>query len=242
MGERSGTPGHRPLQPRLPGRPQAGARSGQGVQERLRRERLRRHRAHQAALRPGPRPGAADLLHHQRDAKRGPPRFPSTPPTGRYRRWPRTITKSTRTSRPSPTTSSFTRERASGFYGTPLIAHLTRLGISSLIVCGESTSGCVRASVVDAYSNGYHASIVEGMCFRPQHHVPQGQPVRPASQIRRRHEAGGGEAALQPAAAQEGRVGGRVTVDRYEEGRRDHSRRPSLSLVREMTPRRASSV
>ena len=31
----------------------------------------------------------------------------------------------------------------------------------SLIVCGESTSGCVRASVVDAYSSGFHVSIVE---------------------------------------------------------------------------------
>ena len=28
-------------------------------------------------------------------------------------------------------------------------------------MCGESTSGCVRASVVDAYSNGFHVTIVE---------------------------------------------------------------------------------
>src|SRR4029079_16196819 len=39
-----------------------------------------------------------------------------------------------------------TKQRASGFYGTPLMAHLTQLGIRTLIVCGESTSGCVRAS------------------------------------------------------------------------------------------------
>ena len=38
---------------------------------------------------------------------------------------------------------------------------LSLLGIQSLIVCGESTSGCVRASVVDAYSSGLHVSIVE---------------------------------------------------------------------------------
>ena len=30
------------------------------------------------------------------------------------------------------------KERASGFFGTSLIAHLTRMGISSLIVCGET--------------------------------------------------------------------------------------------------------
>ena len=57
------------------------------------------------------------------------------------------------------------KERASGFFGTPLIAHLTRMGIGSLIVCGETTSGCVRASVVDAYSNGFHAAMVEECCF-----------------------------------------------------------------------------
>ena len=66
---------------------------------------------------------------------------------------------------PEPEDITIYKERASSFYGTPLIAHLTRLGISSLIVCGESTSGCVRASVVDAYSNGYHVSIVEECGF-----------------------------------------------------------------------------
>ena len=57
------------------------------------------------------------------------------------------------------------KERASGFFGTPLIAHLTRLGISSLIICGESTSGCVRATTVDAYSHGFHSTVVEECVF-----------------------------------------------------------------------------
>ena len=57
------------------------------------------------------------------------------------------------------------KERASGFFGTPLVAHLTQLGCDSLIVCGESTSGCVRASCVDGYSLGYHVSIVEECVF-----------------------------------------------------------------------------
>lgn len=57
------------------------------------------------------------------------------------------------------------KERASAFFGTPLVAHLTQLGIGSLIVCGETTSGCVRASVVDAYSYGYHSVVVEECCF-----------------------------------------------------------------------------
>jgi len=57
------------------------------------------------------------------------------------------------------------KERASAFFGTPLIAYLTRLGVDSVIVCGESTSGCVRASVVDAYSYGFHTVVVEECCF-----------------------------------------------------------------------------
>ena len=53
------------------------------------------------------------------------------------------------------------KQRASIFQGTPLSSHLSLLGIQSLIVCGESTSGCVRASVVDGYSCGLHVSVVE---------------------------------------------------------------------------------
>ncbi len=57
------------------------------------------------------------------------------------------------------------KQRASGFYGTPLLAQLHQMDAQSLIVCGESTSGCVRASVVDAYSNGIHVTLAEECCF-----------------------------------------------------------------------------
>lgn len=62
---------------------------------------------------------------------------------------------------PAPQDVVIFKQRASVFQGTPLMSHLMLLGIRSLIVCGESTSGCVRASSVDAYSNGFHVSIVE---------------------------------------------------------------------------------
>ncbi|MFL6806776.1 MAG: isochorismatase family protein [Xanthobacteraceae bacterium] len=58
-----------------------------------------------------------------------------------------------------------TKQRASIFYGTPLMAHLTQLGIRTVVLCGESTSGCVRASAVDAYSHGFHVVLVEECCF-----------------------------------------------------------------------------
>jgi maleamate amidohydrolase len=62
---------------------------------------------------------------------------------------------------PAPGDIVIYKERASGFFGTPLITHLRKLGVESLIICGESTSGCVRASTVDAYSYGVHSVVVE---------------------------------------------------------------------------------
>ncbi len=66
---------------------------------------------------------------------------------------------------PEPEDAIIYKQRASGFYGTPLVAHLTQAGVDSLIVCGESTSGCVRASVADAYSNGFHVVVAEECVF-----------------------------------------------------------------------------
>lgn len=53
----------------------------------------------------------------------------------------------------------------SAFWGTPLAGHLTFHGIDTLIVCGEATSGCVRASVVDAASHRYRVQVVEECVF-----------------------------------------------------------------------------
>lgn len=66
---------------------------------------------------------------------------------------------------PQPGELVIYKERASAFFGTPLVAHLRRLRVESLIICGESTSGCVRASTVDAYSNGFHNIVAEECTF-----------------------------------------------------------------------------
>ena len=50
---------------------------------------------------------------------------------------------------------------ASAFFGVPLAAMLS--GRDTLIVCGASTSGCVRATVVDAMQHGF-APIVPREC------------------------------------------------------------------------------
>ena len=60
----------------------------------------------------------------------------------------------------------FLRKNASSvFWGTPITAHLTMLGVDTLIVAGESTSGCVRASVVDGCTNGYRMIVAEECVF-----------------------------------------------------------------------------
>jgi maleamate amidohydrolase len=55
--------------------------------------------------------------------------------------------------------------RASAFYGTTLAANLVQMDVNTLIVCGNSTSGCVRASVNDAYMHGYRVGVVEECVF-----------------------------------------------------------------------------
>jgi maleamate amidohydrolase len=48
---------------------------------------------------------------------------------------------------------------ASAFYGTALASYLVANGCDSLIVAGASTSGCVRATVVDALQHGYRPIV-----------------------------------------------------------------------------------
>jgi maleamate amidohydrolase len=48
---------------------------------------------------------------------------------------------------------------ASGFFGTGLSSALTAAGIDTLIVTGATTSGCVRATVVDALQYGFRPVV-----------------------------------------------------------------------------------
>lgn len=57
------------------------------------------------------------------------------------------------------------KTKASGFFATPLATYLTHIGADCLIICGTTTSGCVRATVVDGWSNGYPCFVVEEGCF-----------------------------------------------------------------------------
>jgi maleamate amidohydrolase len=57
------------------------------------------------------------------------------------------------------------KQKPSGFFGTNMASYLTLLGCDSVIVCGTTTSGCVRATVLDAFSLNYRINIAEEACF-----------------------------------------------------------------------------
>jgi maleamate amidohydrolase len=58
-----------------------------------------------------------------------------------------------------------TKRAPSVFHGTPLVSNLLSLGVDSLIVAGTTTSGCVRATVVDAFSHNFRVAVAEEACF-----------------------------------------------------------------------------
>lgn len=53
-----------------------------------------------------------------------------------------------------------TKQYASAFFGTTLAPTLTALGVDTLLIAGVSTSGCVRASAVDACQHGFVPLVV----------------------------------------------------------------------------------
>ena len=57
------------------------------------------------------------------------------------------------------------KEAPSAFGGTSLTANLVRWGVDTVIVTGCTTSGCVRASVVDAYTYGFKTIVAEEAVF-----------------------------------------------------------------------------
>lgn len=56
------------------------------------------------------------------------------------------------------------KQYASGFFGTSLASTLTSMGVDTLIHTGVSTSGCVRATAVDACQHGFVPVVVRDAC------------------------------------------------------------------------------
>ena len=63
------------------------------------------------------------------------------------------------------------KQYASAFFGTSLASHLHAQGIDTVIMAGCSTSGCIRASAVDAVQHGFRAIVVRD-CVGDRHPDP----------------------------------------------------------------------
>lgn len=66
---------------------------------------------------------------------------------------------------PLPDEIVIPKSYASAFYGTPLQSYLITLGIDTVIIVGGSTSGCCRATAVDAATRSYNLIYVEDCLF-----------------------------------------------------------------------------
>jgi maleamate amidohydrolase len=52
----------------------------------------------------------------------------------------------------------------SAFFGTDLSSVLQRSGVDTVLVMGATSSGCVRATIVDSFSHGFRTLAVEDAC------------------------------------------------------------------------------
>ncbi len=66
---------------------------------------------------------------------------------------------------PAPGEIVFVKKKPSAFFGTPLLGLLIDRRIDTVIVCGGSTSNCVRATVYDASSHNFRTVVVQDCVF-----------------------------------------------------------------------------
>ena len=65
---------------------------------------------------------------------------------------------------PQPGEPVLVKQYASAFFGTSLAATLHTAGVDTLVITGVSTSGCVRASAMDALNSGFRPQVVRQAC------------------------------------------------------------------------------
>ena len=61
---------------------------------------------------------------------------------------------------PAPGEIVITKQYASAFFGTSLASTLTAMGVDTLLIAGVSTSGCIRATALDACQHGFIPWVV----------------------------------------------------------------------------------
>ena len=81
------------------------------------------------------------------------------------------------------------KKGASGFFGTNLASILVAQGVDSVILCGATTSGCIRATAVDLLQYGWPDDRPARVRRRPCPGAARGEPVRHPGEVRRRRPA-----------------------------------------------------
>ncbi len=66
-----------------------------------------------------------------------------------------------------PRNFTYCKNAPSMFFHTPLITFLAKHGVDTVVVTGCTTSGCVRATIVDAFSYGFRVAVAEDCCGDP---------------------------------------------------------------------------
>lgn len=66
---------------------------------------------------------------------------------------------------PLPGELVVTKTKPSAFFATPLASWLVQLGVDTVLLAGGSTSGCVRATVVDAFSWNFNPFVIAEATF-----------------------------------------------------------------------------
>ncbi|WP_300728512.1 N-carbamoylsarcosine amidohydrolase [Pseudomonas sp.] len=72
---------------------------------------------------------------------------------------------------PLPSEVVISKQYASSFFGTSLASLLHAQGIDTVVLAGCSTSGCIRATAVDAVQHGFRTIVVRE-CVGDRHRAP----------------------------------------------------------------------
>jgi nicotinamidase-related amidase len=66
---------------------------------------------------------------------------------------------------PRPEDILISKRKPSAFFGTPLMSHLNFLDIDTIVLTGCTTSGCIRATAVDAFAYNFKVVVPEEATF-----------------------------------------------------------------------------
>ena len=119
--------------------------------------------------------------------------------SARCRRWPlrrgrRGRLGRARALRPEPGEPVVVKQYASAFFGTSLAATLHARGVDTVVIAGVSTSGCVRATAMDALNTASARWWCADACADRHRRAARDQPGRPRRQVRRRRRPARGAA------------------------------------------------